>query len=145
MGVLLENLRRVLLVAPVQMRHCYGRYEADRVSLGQSAIRPFRIFAVAQQFRFVEGTDVLVDSERRAEIAPLRKTMQAAESVVTKLGAQMAKLDADLADPALYNDATKTKRLTFERGQVAKKLSTAEAAWLAATDAFEQASALVDA
>ena len=83
-------------------------------------------------------------AERRAEVAPLRKAMQAAEAAVSKLTAQMARLDADLADPALYSDPVKTKRLTFERGQLAKKLSLAEAAWLDATEAYEQA-ASVDA
>ena len=71
--------------------------------------------------------------------------MQSAESTVTKFVAQLAKLDADLADPDLYSDAAKTKRLTIERGQLAKKLAAAEDAWLTATDVYEQASATVDA
>ncbi len=84
-------------------------------------------------------------ADRRAEVAPLRKSMQNAENAVGKLVTQLARLDADLADPELYSDAVKTKRLTFERGQLAKKLEAAEEFWLAATDAYEQASASIDA
>ena len=82
---------------------------------------------------------------RRADVAPLRKAMLTAESVVGKLTDKLAKCDVALADPDLYNDAAKAKKLTFDRGQVAKQLADAEDAWLAATDAFEQASAPVDA
>jgi ATP-binding cassette, subfamily F, member 3 len=84
-------------------------------------------------------------AERRAEVAPLRKAMQTAEAVVTKMSAQIAKLDAALADPELYNDAAKAKKLAFDRGQLAKQLADAEDAWLEATDAYEQASTSVDA
>lgn len=77
---------------------------------------------------------------RRAELAPLKKTMQAAEKVVERLAADVAKLDAALADPALYaKDAAKAKQLSMERGLLAKKLSEAEDVWLTATDAYETA------
>jgi ATP-binding cassette, subfamily F, member 3 len=80
-------------------------------------------------------------AERRAEVAPLRKAMQAAEAHVAKLSLQIAKLDAALADPALYDDAAKAKKLAFDRGQLAKLLADAEDSWLAATDVYEQAAA----
>ncbi len=84
-------------------------------------------------------------AERRAEVAPLRKAMQTAEAAVTKLAEKLAKCDAGLADPELYNDAGKTRKLTFERGVLAKQLAEAEDAWLAVTDAYEQAASAVDA
>ena len=81
-------------------------------------------------------------AERRAELAPLKKVMQSAEQAVAKLTAEIAKADQRLADPALYADAAKAQKLSIERGQLARKLSDAEDAWLAATDAYEQAEAL---
>ncbi len=84
-------------------------------------------------------------AERRAELAPMRKVMQAAEAQVSKLSTLLAKLDAALGDPALYDDAAKAKNLTFERGQLAKQLADAEDAWLVATERYEEASVPADA
>jgi ATP-binding cassette subfamily F protein 3 len=78
-------------------------------------------------------------AERRAELAPLKKVMQSAEQVVAKLTAELAKYDAKLADPALYADAAKAQKISFERGQLAKKLSEAEDTWLQATETYESA------
>jgi ATP-binding cassette, subfamily F, member 3 len=79
-------------------------------------------------------------AERRAELAPLKKVMHAAETTVERLNADIAKIDAALADPDLYaKDAGRAQKLSIERGQLAKKLSEAEDAWLSATDAYESA------
>jgi ATP-binding cassette subfamily F protein 3 len=75
---------------------------------------------------------------RRAELAPLRKAMQAAEKSVEKLNGEIAKLDQLLADPELYvKDAAKAQRAAQERGQLAKRLAEAEDIWLAATEEYE--------
>ena len=84
-------------------------------------------------------------AERRAEVAPLRKALQTAESLVTKITEKLAKLDLALADPALYDDVAKAKKTAFDRGQLAKQLADAEDVWLTATEAYERASASVDA
>ena len=79
-------------------------------------------------------------AERRAELAPLKKSMQAAEKAVEKVTTEIAKLDSALGDPALYaTDPAKAKQLSIERGQLAKKLSEADDTWLHATDAYESA------
>lgn len=79
-------------------------------------------------------------AERRAELAPLKKSMQAAEKFVEKLSADLARIDAALADDDLYaRDPAKAKQLSMERGMLAKKLGEAEDNWLMATDAYEQA------
>ena len=81
-------------------------------------------------------------AERRAELAPLKRAMQAAEKSVEKLNGEVARLDAALADPALYvKDPAKAQKLSIERGQVAKKLAEAEDAWLNASEAYESANA----
>jgi ATP-binding cassette subfamily F protein 3 len=75
-------------------------------------------------------------------LAPLKKSMHAAEKQVEKLAGEVARLDAALADPELYaKDPAKARQLTLERGQTAKLLAAAEESWLAATDAYETAAA----
>jgi ATP-binding cassette subfamily F protein 3 len=78
-------------------------------------------------------------AERRAELAPLKKAMLTAEKNVEQLSADIARIDAALASPDLYADAAKAQRLAIERGQLAKRLTDAEEAWLAATSAYEDA------
>ncbi len=85
-------------------------------------------------------------AERRAELAPLKKAMQAAEQRVEKLSKEIAALDALLADPALYaNDPSRAQNAAQQRGQFSKQLAEAEDSWLAATEAYEEASAAADA
>ncbi len=81
-------------------------------------------------------------ADRRAMVAPLKKAMQSAEKNVEKLGAEIARLDALLADPQLYaKDPQRAQSAAVERGQLAKRLSEAEEAWLVASEAFEAADA----
>ena len=85
-------------------------------------------------------------AERRAELAPLKKAMQTAEQRVDKLSKEIAALDAVLADPSLYaNDPTRAQNAAQQRGQFSKQLAEAEDSWLAATEAYEEASAAADA
>ncbi len=80
-------------------------------------------------------------AERRAELAPLKKAMQAAEKQVERLAADVARHDAELADPALYAAADKAQKIVQQRGQLAKRLAEAEEAWLSASEAYENAAA----
>jgi len=82
-----------------------------------------------------------VAAERRAELAPLKKAVVAAEQRVEKLSKEIATLDALLADPKIYaTDPTRAQNAAQQRGQISKQLADAEDSWLAATDAYEQAS-----
>ena len=73
-------------------------------------------------------------ADRRASLAPLKKAMQAAEKKVETIGADIARLDAKLADPQFYaKDPSAAQRAAIERGQLAKRLSEAEEAWLTAS------------
>ena len=66
--------------------------------------------------------------------------MQAAEKKVETIGADIARLDAKLADPQLYaKDPQAAQNAAIERGQLAKRLSEAEEAWLVASEAYEAA------
>ncbi len=77
---------------------------------------------------------------RRSELAPLKKAVQTAEKLVAKIAADIAALDALLADPALYaKDPARAQAAALDRGQLVKKMSDAEEGWLAAADAYESA------
>ena len=68
--------------------------------------------------------------------------MLTAEQRVEKLSKEIAALDVLLADPEIYaTDPARAQNAAQQRGQVSKQLADAEESWLAATDAYEQASA----
>ena len=74
----------------------------------------------------------------RAAQAPLRRKAEAAEQEMAKIGSEIAKLDAKLADPALYTGpAAKVTELQTARGQAGSRLAAAEQKWLEATAALE--------
>ncbi len=81
-------------------------------------------------------------ADQRAQLAPLRKKAEEAEKLVTRLSAQKAKLEAELADPKLYSGpaeaVTKVKKTLAE---VERDLGAAEETWLATQEALEAAGA----
>jgi len=81
-------------------------------------------------------------AEKRAGLAPLRLQRQTSEREVERIAGLVAAIDRALADPGLYaRDPAKAKAMTVERGRLAKELAAAEDAWLAASEAYEAASA----
>ena len=60
---------------------------------------------------------------------------------MTRLERKIAELDAQLADPALYQaDSFKAAELAKQQGDLRSALETAEAAWMAASEQLEAAS-----
>ena len=81
-------------------------------------------------------------AEARAALAPLKKKATDAESQVNKLTEEKRKIEAKLADPALYSGPSdKLQKLQIDLGVVDKKLSAAEEAWLEHLEAYESAAA----
>jgi ATP-binding cassette subfamily F protein 3 len=78
-------------------------------------------------------------ADRRLALAPLRNRAMATEKELARLSAERGRLEAELADPALYADAARATALAKRRGEVAAALATAEEAWLAAAEALEAA------
>ncbi len=80
-------------------------------------------------------------AEARSALAPLRQAVKDAEHRINKLNAERALLEQKLADPNIYA-AGKAKDLTYINQRIAtikRETSTAEAAWLAAEAALEEA------
>ena len=79
-------------------------------------------------------------AEKRAELAPLKKKVQAAEKRMEQLSAEIAKRDTALADVELYaKEPARAQKIVLERGQLAKDLAAAEEAWLEVTEIYEAA------
>ena len=78
------------------------------------------------------------EAQRRAGRAPLKKAVDAEEKKLAKLNAEIAGLDKLLADPAIYTrEPERARAITRDRGQLLKALEAAEAAWIAASEAYE--------
>ncbi|MDT3686189.1 MAG: ABC-F family ATP-binding cassette domain-containing protein [Pseudorhodoplanes sp.] len=81
-------------------------------------------------------------AQKRSELAALRKRVSQAEAATQKLGEEIARLDAALADPNLFtSDPAKGAALSKARAEAGVKLAAAEQDWLEASDALEEASA----
>jgi ATP-binding cassette subfamily F protein 3 len=79
-------------------------------------------------------------AEQRATLAPLKRRVAQAEAGIDRLSGKIADLDAALAQTELYvGDPGRAQVLARERGELARALEDAEAAWLAATEAYERA------
>ncbi len=77
---------------------------------------------------------------KRAELAPLKKIVNAAEKAVENLSIEIAKLDSVLSDSAIYaRDPAKAQQAGLMRGQLAKQLSDAEETWFNASAAYDDA------
>jgi ATP-binding cassette subfamily F protein 3 len=81
-------------------------------------------------------------AEARAALAPLRKQARDAESLLAKLAAERARLEARLADPALYapGRAADVTAANTRLAALKREAAAAEEAWLAAEEALEAAS-----
>ncbi|MEL6768605.1 MAG: ABC-F family ATP-binding cassette domain-containing protein [Pseudomonadota bacterium] len=78
----------------------------------------------------------------RKALAPLKAEVAAAEARLEKINELLERLDAMLADPALYEGpAEKIEALNQKRGELLATQERAEAQWMAASEKLEEASA----
>ncbi len=81
-------------------------------------------------------------ADKRASLAPLKKKINEIESLTKKLETLIQALDAELADPALYEkNPAKAAEKAKQRGEAAAKLSAAEEQWLELSTEYEEAMA----
>jgi ATP-binding cassette subfamily F protein 3 len=80
-------------------------------------------------------------AEKRIELAPLRRRITAAEAAVARLSAEIAGIDARLAESGLFaRDPAKAASLAKTRADHANALAKAEEDWLEASAEFEKES-----
>jgi len=83
-----------------------------------------------------------LNADKRASLAPLKKKINEIESLTGKLEKLIQALDAELADPALYEKApAKAADKAKQRGEAAAKLVAAEEQWLELSAEYEGAMA----
>ena len=81
-------------------------------------------------------------AEKRQSLKPLKERIDSAESQVTALQAEVAKLDRSLSDPLLFaTDPAKGSAVSKKRAEAARKLAAIESLWLAAQEEYESAMA----
>ncbi|MCE9523913.1 MAG: ATP-binding cassette domain-containing protein, partial [Alphaproteobacteria bacterium] len=79
-------------------------------------------------------------ADRRAQVTPLKKAADEAEKRIARLQGELAKFDAALNAPDLYEkDAGHVTALTRQRADVLKQIEAAEAAWVVASEAYDAA------
>jgi ATP-binding cassette subfamily F protein 3 len=80
-------------------------------------------------------------AEARAATAPLRKRAKAAETLIVRLAAEQARIEAKLADPALYapGRAAEVTAAQTRLAAIARETEAAETDWLAVAEALEAA------
>jgi len=80
-------------------------------------------------------------AERREELKPLKRRIDAAEKTVLRLTADIAAIDEQLANGLFARDPAKATALSKARAEAAGALAQAEEDWLAASAAYEDAMA----
>ncbi len=127
---------RLWLVADGTVRPFDGDLDDYRALLAERARPAAKADAVTRK------DDRRERAEARAALAPLRKQAKDAEVRLAKLQAERGRIEAKLADPALYAAAGKTAEITAANARLAairKEAAAAEEAWLAAEEALEGA------
>ena len=77
---------------------------------------------------------------RRAELAPLKGRIKDAETKISRLQVEIEKIDAQLADPKVYNGAPdRLIALGKDKARYSADLETTEEAWLALSAELEEA------
>jgi ATP-binding cassette subfamily F protein 3 len=80
-------------------------------------------------------------AEKREELKPLKRRIDAAEKTVARLTADIAAIDRDLADVLFARDPARATTLSKARADAADALAKAEEDWLTASAAYEDAMA----
>ncbi|XSG84249.1 MAG: ABC-F family ATP-binding cassette domain-containing protein [Methylohalobius sp. ZOD2] len=81
------------------------------------------------------------EAERRDRLRPLKQAREQAEAELTRLNKAKSSLEQRLADPALYQEENKARLqdLLLEKGELDRKLTAVEEAWLEAEENLEAA------
>jgi ATP-binding cassette subfamily F protein 3 len=80
-------------------------------------------------------------AEKREELKPLKRRIDAAEKTVARLTADIAAIDAQLAEDLFARDPARATTLSKARADAADALAKAEEDWLTASAAYEDAMA----
>jgi ATP-binding cassette subfamily F protein 3 len=77
---------------------------------------------------------------KKQTLTPLREELRKCEARLGKLNEMQIKIDTLLADPKTYEDKSKATALQIKRSEIVAATQKAEALWISAQDALDQAS-----
>ncbi len=82
-------------------------------------------------------------AEQRKALAPLRARLARVEKRMQELASEAGELDAQLADPAIYEPAARERQrdLTTRRARIAQETEEVETEWLTLSEELERAAA----
>jgi ATP-binding cassette subfamily F protein 3 len=126
---------RLWLVADGTVKPYAGDLEDYRVLSAERA-RPPRAEAAASR-----NDDRRLRAEARQAVAPLRRQARDAEAAIHKLTAERSQIEAKLADPSLYvgGRTSEVAQANSRLAVIAREITAAEATWIAAEEALENA------
>jgi ATP-binding cassette subfamily F protein 3 len=126
---------RLWLVADGTVKPYDGDLEDYRALTAERA-RPPRAEGAATR-----TDDRRARAEARQAVAPLRRQAKEAEAAIQKLTAERLTIEARLADPAMYaaGKAAEVAGANTRLAAIAREVAAAEAVWMAAEEALEQA------
>ena len=126
---------RLWLVADGTVKAFDGDLDDYRALTAERA-RPARADAPATR-----TDDRRARAEARQAVAPLRKQAKDAEAAIQKLVAERSRLEARLADPALYlaGRSAEVTDANTRLAAIARAIAAAEDSWVAAEEALENA------
>ena len=78
-------------------------------------------------------------AKKRASAAPLKKRIDAAEAAIDKARAEIARIDADMADPKVLAVAAKVVELSRRRAALMADIEAREEEWLELSSQYEEA------
>lgn len=80
------------------------------------------------------------DADKRKALKPLKERVEAEETQMEALGAEIKKYDLTLADPLLFvQDVNKANAVSKKRAEAARKLKAVEERWMKANEEYEAA------
>jgi ATP-binding cassette, subfamily F, member 3 len=131
---------RLLLVADGHVKPFEGDLDDYRKFLLTGDNRPTRRAEPEAKPRKEEQRRA--NAGKRHNLKPLKDKIEAAESQIATLTAEIAKLDKALADPLLFaNDPAKGSAVSKKRADAGRKLEAAEKSWMMAQEEYDAAMA----
>ncbi len=82
-------------------------------------------------------------AQARAQLAPLKKELDAVEAKVARLTKHLAETDLALADPKIFKRPNELAQLGRDRARTQDNLHRAEGEWLALAERYEEAKNLI--
>jgi ATP-binding cassette subfamily F protein 3 len=112
----------------------YSKFVIDRA---KQSVRPSQLADEPK----AKAAPVEAPRKPKVAIEPLKRKIEAAETVVVRLTKTLNELDLQLADPGIYKDPRKVAEVTQKRGLAQAKLDEAEATWMGLADELAAAEA----